>query len=123
VGYRVEWLGDGEGGSDLPARFDITQLDLSGSSPLPMAAPERPEIEFQPIPGMLGEFHWLIEPVFIAGLETPEGWIERGDTFVEFSRDGSASHTEIVIEDDSGRRVVLAVLPLDDAVRWIDEGA
>lgn len=122
VGYRLEWLeGDGDSGGDATA--DPASLDLSGSSPLPLAAPPRPEREFQPIPGMLGRFRWLPDPLFFAGVETPDGWIERGDTFVEFARDGSASYTEIVIEDDSGERVVLAVLPLDDAVRWIDEDA
>lgn len=121
VGYRLEWLG--EDTSHIPPPLDLEQLDLRGAAPLPMAAPERAEVEFQPIPGMLGRFQWLPDPLFFAGLETQDGWIERGDTFVEFARDGTAPHTEIVIEDDAGKRVVLAVLPLDDAVRWIDEDA
>ena len=48
---------------------------------------------------------------------------EGGDTFVEFTGDGTASPTEIVIEDPSGRSLTLAVLPLDDAVRFLDEDA
>lgn len=126
VGYRLEWLDEDANGDAAPPPDALAaglELDLAGNSPLPLAAPSRPELEFQPIPGLLGEFRWLPEPIFFAGVETPDGWIERGDTFVEFARDGSASHTEIVLEDDSGRRVVLAVLPLDDAVRWIDEEA
>jgi len=120
VGYRLEWLEDGDASASPPAE---AELDLSGSSPLPLAAPPRPEREFQPIPGLLGRFRWLPDPFVFAGVETADGWIEHGDTFVEFARDGSASYTEIVIEDDSGQRVVLAVLPLDDAVRWVDEDA
>ena len=66
----------------------------------------------------------MVDPLrFFAGLETSQGWADRGDSFVEFARDGSASYTEIVIEDSSGERVVLAVLPLDDAVRFLDEDA
>lgn len=120
AGYRVEWLGGGEPPGEPVALAD---LDLNGASPLPLAAPPAGVREFEPIPGLYGEFTWLDEPLYFAGLETAEGWIERGDTFVEFEKDGSASHTEIVIEDGSGRRIVLAVLPLDDAVRFVDEGA
>jgi len=119
-GYRIEWL---HGGKAAEGPTPIAELDLNGSTPLPLAAPTRSDREFEPIPGLYGNFVWLEEPLYFAGLETAEGWIERGDTFVEFSQDGSASHTEIVLEDGSGRRLVLAVLPLDDAVRFVDEGA
>jgi prepilin-type N-terminal cleavage/methylation domain-containing protein len=118
AGYRIEWLGDEEAGGAA-----LADLDLNGASPLPLSAPPAGIREFEPIPGLYGEFTWLDEPLYFAGLETAEGWIERGDTFLEFGRDGSGSHTEIVIEDGSGRRIVLAVLPLDDAVRFVDEGA
>ena len=121
VAYRVEWLGGGEPG--LPARVDLESLDLRGASPLPLAAPPRRNREFEPIPGLFGRFEQLPHPLVFAGLETLHGWIERGESSVEFSGDGSASPAEIVIEDASGDRIVLAVLPLDDAVRFIDEDA
>lgn len=118
-GYRVEWL---EGGGTEAPRFDIQEIDLRGATPLPLEAPGNGG-EFEPIPGLFGRFSWLEEPVLLAGLETPDGWIDAGDTFVEFARDGSAEPSEIVLEDDSGRRLVLVVLPLDDAVRFLDEEA
>ena len=40
---------------------------------------------------------------------------------MEFERDGSARYTEIVLEEAGGARHRLAVLPLDDAVRFVDE--
>ena len=120
AGYRVEWQGGGE--VERPAHFDLESVDLRGSI-LDLSAPPAPSREFEPIPGIFGRFHWLEETLFFAGLETPDGWTERGDSFVEFTGDGSASHTEIVIEDQTGDRVVLAVLPLDDAVRFLDEDA
>lgn len=121
-GYRVEWLGGGQAAASQP--FDLQQIDLRGAAPLPLEAPENAErVEFEPIPGLFGRFSWLEEPVFLAGLDTPDGWIDVGDTFVQFSRDGSADPSEIVLEDDSGRRIVLVVLPLDDAVRFVDEEA
>ncbi len=121
VAYRVEWLGGGESG--MPVRVDLDSLDLRGASPLPLAAPPRGNREFEPIPGLFGRFEQLPEPLVFAGLETVDGWIVRGESSVEFSGDGSASPVEIVIEDASGDRVVLAVLPLDDAVRFIHEDA
>jgi prepilin-type N-terminal cleavage/methylation domain-containing protein len=121
VAYRVEWLGGGE--SALPDRVDLDSLDLRGASPLPLAAPPRSNREFAPIPGMFGRFEQLPEPLVFAGLETFQGWVERGESSIEFSGDGSASPAEIVIENASGDRVVLAVLPLDDAVRFVDEDA
>ena len=121
VAYRVEWLGGGEPG--LSGRVDLDSLDLRGASPLPLAAPPRSNREFEPIPGLFGRFEQLPDPLVFAGLETFQGWVERGESSIEFSGDGSASPTEIVIEDASGDRVVLAVLPLDDAVRFVDEDA
>jgi len=121
VSYRVEWLG---GGEPRPStRLDLESLDLRGANPLPLAAPPATSREFEPIPGLFGRFEHLPDPLFFAGLETTEGWIERGDSFVEFAGDGTASPAEIVIEDASGDRVVLGVLPLDDAVRFLDEDA
>ena len=121
VAYRVEWLGGGESG--LPDRVDLESLDLRGASPLPLAAPPQRSREFEPIPGMFGRFEQLPDPLVFAGLETVQGWPSQGESSVEFFGDGSASPTEIVIEDASGDRVVLAVLPLDDAVRFIDVDA
>ena len=45
-----------------------------------------------------------------------EGWIARGEVGVAFDHDGTASYTEIHIDDESGRRVALDVRPLADAV-------
>lgn len=119
-GYRVEWL---RGGKPPPPPPDIADLDLRGSSPLPLSAPPQNEDEYKPIPGEFGRFRWLERPLFIAGLETPDGWIDHGDSYVGFTSDGTATATKIVLEDDSGRRVVLAVEPLEDAVRVLDEAA
>ncbi|MCZ6783691.1 MAG: prepilin-type N-terminal cleavage/methylation domain-containing protein [Proteobacteria bacterium] len=121
VAYRVEWLGGGESG--LPVRVDLESLDLRGASPLPLAAPPRRNREFEPIPGLFGRFERLPDPLVFAGLETLQGWTSRGESTIDFFGDGSASPAEIVIEDASGDRIVLAVLPLDDAVRFIDEDA
>ena len=108
------------------ARPCIDRVDAAigvAANQLPLAAPPHKNREFAPIPGLFGRFEQLPEPLVFVGLETVQGWIERGESFVEFSGDGSTSPAEIVIEDASGDRVVLGVLPLDDAVRFIDEDA
>lgn len=118
--YRLEWLGDDreleEAAIALPDEYDVR-----GATPLPLAAPARSDFEFQPIPGNFGRFVYLDDDVFIAGFETAEGWIEAGESWIGFDRDGTSAYTEIVIEDGSGRNVTLAVLPLEDAVRFVDE--
>ncbi len=118
--YRLEWLGgeedEADGGLQAPPEYDVR-----GATPLPLAAPARPGLEFQPVPGNFGRFVYLEDPLYVAGLDTNEGWVEDGVAWVGFDRDGTSAYTEIVIEDGSDSSVVLAVLPLEDAVRFVDE--
>ena len=116
--YRIEWLG---GGADTaPAAFEPVEYDVSGGTPLPLEAPRAAARAYAPLPGLLGRDQFLEGDLFFAGLETPDGWLERGDSFVSFDRDGTASYTEIVIEDDSGAAITLAVYPLEDAVQLLE---
>jgi prepilin-type N-terminal cleavage/methylation domain-containing protein len=116
--YRLEWLGDPDGADDAaPAP---AELDLSGNAPLPLSAPQVAERDFQPMPGMFGQTVVLEDPLVFEGLQTPEGWITRGDSYVAFDRDGTTSWTEIYLEDGSGQSIGLQVQPLDDRVRIID---
>lgn len=118
--YRLEWLGeeDAEEGAGLRAP---PEYDVRGSTPLPLAAPTRGTIEFQPVPGNFGRFVYLENELFVSGLETQEGWIEDGVAWIGFDRDGTSAYTEVVLENSAGNNVVLAVLPLEDAVRFVDE--
>jgi prepilin-type N-terminal cleavage/methylation domain-containing protein len=117
-GYRLEWLRAEPGTEPAAAPPEgPPEYDVRGGTPLPLAAPAEARREYQPVPGSFGKFLYLESNLEFAGLQTPEGWIKRGDAFVGFDRDGTASYTEIVIQDASGRRITLDVLPLDDAVR------
>jgi len=119
--YRLEWLASEER-EDAPQSLpDSFGYDLDAGTPLPLAAPQAARTEFRPVPGRFGEFHSLNSETVFAGIDTPEGWIERGDSFVAFDRAGTGSYTEIVLDDASGRSIVLEVLPLADAVRIRDE--
>ena len=120
--YRLEWLVseteiDGEATPAAPA------LDPDGVPLLSLAPPREADRQYLPLPGLLGRDRFLKPGLFIAGLETPEGWIERGEAFIAFDRDGTTVYSAIVLEDESGRSVTLDVLPLADAVRIRDESS
>ena len=113
--YRLEWFAseaEATGTPEPPA----PELDLRGDTPLPLAAPLHAERSFRPLPGRFGDLRYLADGLFFAGGEAPEGWIARGEVGVTFDHDGTASYTEIHIDDEGGRRVALDVRPLADAV-------
>jgi type II secretion system protein H len=117
--YRIEWLA-GDATPD-PAALVPVEYDVSGGTPLPLEAPPQESLQYSAIPGLFGRDQWLEHDLFLAGLETPEGWLERGEAFVSFDRDGTGSYTEIVLEDDAGETVALAVHPLEDAVQLLED--
>jgi type II secretory pathway pseudopilin PulG len=116
--YRIEWLGDEEEQA-LPVAAAL-DYDVRQGTELPLRAPMRTAIEFVPVPDSFGSFHDFEGEVYVAGLDTSYGWITEGFPDVVFERDGSAAYTEIVLEERGGARQTLAVLPLDDAVRFVD---
>jgi prepilin-type N-terminal cleavage/methylation domain-containing protein len=111
--YRIEALvpEEAEGGDEEAdaARDGAASIDLT--------APRDEEPSFQPLPGSLGRFETLEESIEFAGVETTGGWVDEGETFIRFERDGSADGTTIVIEHESGLSVTLEILPLADTVR------
>jgi len=115
--FRIEWLStDPEAAVEPEA-----ELDLSGNGPLPLAAPRDEGLEYRPMPGSFGNLQVVTDPFYFEGVEAPGGWISGGEVTVDFERDGSASYTQIVIQDNAGHRVVLDVYPLDERVRIRDE--
>jgi len=117
--YLVEWWvtearAEGREPEPPPA------LDLRGVTPIPMAPIRQAERSFHPLPGLQGRVQWLEESLAFVGLETQEGWSDRGQVSIEFSSDGTATYTAIYLDDDSGRTLVLDVLPLADSIRISD---
>ena len=118
-GYQLEWQAteaEAEGREPEP----VAPLDLRGETPIPMAPVHAEQRTYRPLTGSMGDFEWLEDNLTFAGLQTPEGWIDRGEVSIEFERDGTASYTEIYLDDESGQTLVLDVLPLADAVRIND---
>jgi type II secretion system protein H len=104
--YRMEWRGapDDAEAPDLlppPASQDTSQ------TPISLAAPVEEQREYAPLPGLFGRFTYLDGDLAFAGVETPAGWVDRGEVTIDFDRDGQS--------------LVLEVLPLAEAVRIRDE--
>jgi prepilin-type N-terminal cleavage/methylation domain-containing protein len=119
VSYRLEWfLTEAEAqGEDEPAE---EPLDLRGDAPLPLEAPRGAARAFRPLPGTLGRDAVLEESLIFRGVETPTGWVERGGTSIEFHSDGTTVSATVILDDTSGRSLVIDVLPLAEAVRVSD---
>jgi len=131
--YRIEWLateamlnglddpggtGSGDPFSSLPASAgETTEFGDFGAPPIDLSAPSEEAAEYHPIAGMAGRFVFLDESIAFAGVETDGGWVDDGETWIRFERDGSADPTTISIEHQSGGAVTLEVLPLADRIR------
>jgi len=116
--YRLEWLAEDPETAELappPGRND--QLDTAGNTPLQLAAPPAPVLDYQPIPGNFGKTQVVANPFYIEAVETPEGRITRGQVSVGFARDGTAEDTLIYLQDAQGDKIALAVQALDERVR------
>jgi hypothetical protein len=87
-----------------------------------MSPPADPH-SFQLLPeeiGSIARAEQLEDGLSFAGVETPDGWVDAGQTAIEFEPDGTATHAEVHLEDDSGHGLVLDVLPLAETVRIHD---
>lgn len=120
--YRVEWLASEaeQTGDEAPPEAEPVALDLRGDAPLPLSPPQQAEREFRPLPGSLGQDSLLARDLAFRGVETPEGWVERGQAVVEFETDGTADWTLVALDDDAGHGLEIEVLPLAEAVRVRD---
>lgn len=116
--FRLEWLADDP---DRPARPAAGAFDLYGNAPLNLEAPLAQQQRFQPIPGNFGRLQIVTAPFYFQALDTPEGVVEDGQTYVLFQQDGSADQSRIWIEDKEGLRIALDVYPLDERIRIRDD--
>jgi prepilin-type N-terminal cleavage/methylation domain-containing protein len=115
--FHLEWLTTEAEALGLEAPPPEEEPDLLGDAPLDLSAPAQEARSYYPIPGMFGRVRDLDPDVQFAGLETPDGWVTRGEVSIDFDRDGTASYTEIFLEDAAGRGISLHIRELDDVVR------
>jgi type II secretion system protein H len=106
--------------AELPPQAPGPQQGES-RGPISLAPPAQPEVELVPVRGPLGSQTQLLEEIHFAGVQTEEGWAERGRIEVGFGPDGVAQPALIVLEHESGARAGLEVLPLLESVRVLGE--
>ena len=118
--YWVEWEGPAEGPEAGPEPDGLPAappaLDVRGETPIPELPPDEAEAEYRPLAGRFGDVEALEEGLSIAGVQTARGWVDRGEAWIEFERDGTAAFTEIHLGDDSGRGLVIEVPALEGMV-------
>jgi type II secretory pathway pseudopilin PulG len=119
VSYTLEWAPQAE-----PEAAPEPPPDARGvprqEEPLDLSAPYENDRAYSPIVGMLGDTVLLSDDVVIAGVETAEGYLEKGQVEVTFETDGTASAAKIYLENEVDRSLMLEVLPLADRVRIRD---
>jgi len=116
--YWLEWYV-----TEAEALGEVEQaaaLDLRGASRIPLAPPRQGVREYRPLPGMFGRPVSLESSLLFQGVDTAEGTFSRGEAFVEFERDGTASPLQIVLADEDGHALALDVLPFADTVQIHD---
>jgi prepilin-type N-terminal cleavage/methylation domain-containing protein len=119
--YRIEWLVVEDALGGAASESDDA---FGGFEPaIDLSAPRAAERSYHPLAGTMGRLALLDEGSGFTGVETTNGWISGGETFIHFERDGSADATTIVLEHESGLSVTLEVLPLADTVRVRHETA
>lgn len=118
--YRLEWQVSESEALGEPEKAEA-EFELRADTPIPMAPPSAGRRDFVPTSDRYGNDRTLDSELLFAGIETPSGWIDRGQVGIAFERDGSTDAAEIVIQDPDDRRIVLEVRPLLDSVRIRDE--
>ncbi len=119
--YRLEWLAsDAEANGETEAPLRPAELDLRGDAPLALEAPRDATRAFRPLPGLLGHDERLADSLAFRGVETPLGLSDAGEATIEFAPDGSSDASSVILDDDTGRALVIEVLPLAEATRVHD---
>ena len=116
--YGLEWL------ISIEEETPQSGLDANGfevDAPLALTPPPLAEREFAPTPGHIGRLESLADDINFLKIETTSGWVDSGEVYVDFERDGTSSFTIIVLDNSDGRKISLETLPLAHAVRIQDE--
>lgn len=92
--------------------------DPQGEAPIQMSPPRAEEPAWRRLAGVPGNLMRINDLIFIDGIETSQGYVDRGELQLHFERDGTTDPAWIVLADDDGRAVTLAVAPLADTVRF-----
>lgn len=95
----------------------------TGDGGISLEAPAHEQVEFAPVPGVMGHTAHLPDEIAFSGVEAEGGWVDFGEAYVRFESDGSASYATIVLNEPDGHEVSLEILPLADTVRIRDDAS
>lgn len=114
--WRIErWELPGDPSEPAPAVPGEAGAEAGAPS---LSPPVAGASEFVPLPGTLGDDVRFDARVGFEQVETPEGVFDVGQLQIVFEGDGTAEPAAVALVNDSGGRVVLAVAPLADTVRF-----
>jgi len=126
-GYRVDWfvteaeayasLDELDDPQEPPPNPNMPVVDAYGTLLVSLSPPTGEQADYFPVPNRFGNADWLPEEIYFVGIETWEGWIERGSVQIVFERDGTTDFSEIQLADAWDNKVVIEVQPLLDTVR------
>jgi type II secretion system protein H len=115
--YWLEWLvseARARGEEDLE---DLPVYELGGRTEVPLSAPVAAERSYHSLPGSLGHAAQVREQIRIDGIETADGFLERGLVNIVFERDGTSESAQILLSDADGHSIGIEVAPFADTVR------
>jgi prepilin-type N-terminal cleavage/methylation domain-containing protein len=115
--FAVEWLVD-EATALGEEEYEELEED---DGELDLSPPMEDERGYYPIPNKFGGFETLDAGFFFEGVDTPEGWFEKGEVYIVFDWDGSTDASQIIISDPDNRSIDLEVAPLIETVRIREE--
>ncbi len=93
-------------------------VETGREKPVAMSPPRTEEPAWRRVQGTHGNVRRIHELVFIDGIETDQGYVDRGEFQLHFERDGTTDAAWIVFAEDGGSVITLAVAPLADGVRF-----
>ncbi len=120
MAYWTEWFvtEDRALGAGPEAELPAGAADGEEEEPIEMSPPRAEEPAWRRLAGVAGNVSRIDSLVFIDGIETSEGYVDRGELQLHFERDGTTDPAWIILSDDNGRAITLAVAPLADTVRF-----
>ncbi len=119
MAYWTEWyVSESQASGEEEPPFPLGPEEIRPDTPIDLSPPRNEEPAWRRLLGTAGNVERLDELVFIDGIETAGGYVDRGELELLFERDGTTDPTWIVISDDGGNSITLAVAPLADTVRF-----
>lgn len=126
--YRVDWFVTEERAAGIDDEWAAEdeppppeEIDESSNAPVSLTPPRGEVRDYYPIPNRFGGDDWLPEDYYFEGVQTPEGWIQKGSVQIVFERDGTSDFAEIVLADTWDNSLTLEIQPLLDTVRIHDD--